>query len=692
MAEPKGLIPVLNNQEASDQRALRDQARAGTDALKRTEGEDQFENNLSGYIRKSWQEAKRSKFIVEEQMLKNLRQIAGVYEPDMLTAIMEADVPNYFMMLTDTKCRAAEAWIKDVLCQPSYKPWDIEPTPDPELPPEILRAIQEQFVQKMFSTIVDSVIQQQGKIDPMQILSMIKMMVPKFEELMKEELIRESKDRAEKIKIEVDDHLTEGSWYGAIENFVKDIVTLPAGIIKGPVMRMEPTINIEAWDKNGKHKITVKDELVWKYERRSPFHIFPQPNSTGPQDGYLIDLIRIKKKELEALKKLPGYKEDEIDEVLEQYRNGGLREWTLFDAPKQMIEKKTTMDLYLGENIDCLEFWGEVQGQLLLDWGMDEKDIPDATREYPICAWLIGTRVIKAMLNNDPMKEKPFYRVCYEEIPDNFWGKDVPQLIVDNQRACNASVRAIMHNLAVGSGPMVEVNRDRLAPGESTKIWPYRVFLTTNDQMETSKAVNFYAPPLVVERLITCYNFFSKLADEFCGIPAYAHGDPQVGGGGNTASGLSMLITQAARGIKGVIKAIDSRVIVPCVQNAYYKVIQNLKNYGLIPDHKIVAQGAISLLAKEQQAQRSVEFMQMTNNPTDVAIMGPDGRRYLLKTTARRLDLDESKIAPEHQDMGQGGMMLGPGQQGQAQPNPTTTLDQAGNPAQGTDTRSFNQG
>ena len=687
MAESKGLVPISTPQEVTEQRALRDQARAGTDALAKTEGEDQFENNLVGHIRKRWQEAKRSKFIVEEQMLKNLRQIDGQYEPDMLTAIMEADVPNYFMMLTDTKIRAAEAWIKDVLCQPSYKPWDIEPTPDPDLPPEILRSIQEQFVQKMFSVIVDAIIQQQGKIDPVEILGMVKMMVPKFEGMMKEVIIQEAKDRTEKIKIEVDDHLTEGAWYEAIENFVKDLVSLPAGIIKGPVMRMEPTIKIIA-GQNGKHEIKVKDELVWKYERRSPFHIFPQPNSSGPQDGYLIDLIRVKKKELEALKDMPGYKADEIDEVLEQYRNGGLREWTLFDAPKQMIEKKTTMDLYLGENIDCLEFWGEVQGQLLLDWGMDEKDIPDPMKEYPICAWLIGTRVIKAMLNYDPMKQKPYYRVCYEEIQDNFWGKGLPQLIVDDQRACNASVRAIMHNLAVASGPMVEVNKDRLAPGESTKIWPYRVFLTTNDQMESSRAINFYAPPIVVERLITCYKFFSNLADEHCGIPAYAHGDPQVGGGGNTASGLSMLITQAARGIKGVIKAIDSRIVVPCVKNAYYKVIQNFRNYGLIPDHKIVAQGAISLLAKEQQAQRRIEFLQMTNNPTDVGIMGPDGRRYLLKTTARSLELDENRIVPEQQ-MNQA--MPGMGQAIPSQPGPAT-LDQAGNPVVGQDTRSFNQG
>ena len=703
MAESMGLIPVKTAQEVIEQKALRDQAAVGNDALPKTDASSsEIEHNLAGFIRNKWMEAKRSKFIVEEQMLKNLRQIDGIYEPDMLAAINAADVPLYFMMLTDAKCRAAKAWIQDVLCQPSYKPWDIEPTPDPDLPPDVTRAIQEQFVQKMFATIVDSVISQQGKIDPIAILQTIKKMVPKFQEMMKEALVNESKERTDEIKIEVDDHLTEGAWYEAIENFVADIVKLKCGIIKGPVMRLEPTIHLEE-SEDGKHKVVVKDDFVWKYERRSPFHIFPQPNSTGPQDGYLIDLIRVKKKELQALRELPGYHKDEINEVLERWKTGGLREWTYFDPEKQQIEKKTTMDLYLGENIDCLEYWGECQGQLLLDWGIDPKEIDDPLAEYPISAWLIEKYVIKAQLNYDPMKEKPYRRVCYEEIEDNFWGKGLPEIIVDIQRACNASCRAIMHNLAVGSGPMVEVNKDRLAPGESTKIWPYRIFLTTNDQMETSKAVNFYAPPMVVERLISCYKFFSNLADEYCGIPAYSHGDPQVGGAGNTASGLSMLITQAARGIKGIIKMIDSRVIVPDVKAAYYKVIENFRFYGIIPDHKIVAQGAISLLAKEQQAQSRIQALQMTNNPTDVAIMGPDGRRYLLRTVARSLELDENKMVPEGNGMqgmgfpGQpaqpGQMPVPPGQPGQAMPTPPgpPNLDQAGNPGQGVTTRQFNQ-
>ncbi len=641
MAESVGLIPVLTPQELTAKK----QAQAAMNVLEAPKAEE-IKLNLAGHVRNCWQEAKRAKIDVEAQMLKNMRQIDGKYESDMLAAIRDAEAPEYFMMLTDAKCRAAEAWVKEVVCQPGYKPWDLEPTPEPDLPQEVLAAIRQQFISRMFSALAATIAQNNQIIDPFALLAGIRQLIPKFDEQVRKLATQESKERAEKIKVKVDDHLTEGRWYQAIEEFISDVIRLKAGVIKGPILRKEPTIVIKP-TANGKHEIRVEEKLVWRYERRSPFNIFPQPKSTGPQHGYLIDLITLEPKDLVALKGVDGFNKKEINAVLEEYRAGGLREWTNFAAEKQAIEKKPGDALYKSDDIDCLEFWGPIQGKLLKEWGLNSSMVKDELAEYQACVWLIGTHVIKAMLNPDPMGMKPFNRLSYEEVADSFWGKGLPELIVDIQRACNACVRAIMHNIGVASGPQVEVDIDRLAPGESTKLIPWRVWRSTNDQMQTGKAVNFYAPPIIVERLIAVYKFFSNLADEYCGIPAYAHGDPQVGGAGNTASGLSMLITQAARGIKGLIKALDSRVIVPNVTAAYHKVIVDEDSYGVIPDHKIVAQGATALLAKEQLAIRRTEFMAQTNNPVDVQIMGPKGRKYLLKTTARALDLEEDKVVPE---------------------------------------------
>jgi hypothetical protein len=675
-----GLVRVMTPEQVNQQKLD-----AEKDILA-TPDPEPVQLSLCGYIEKCWEEARNDKRQnVEPQMLKNMRQIAGIYEPDMLNAIRDAEAPEYFIMLTDAKCRAAKAWLKEVLCQPGHKPWDIDPTPSPQLPPDAMQAIRQQFVSEMFSAIAATVGQSQGNFDPMQVFSGVQALVPKFEDELDTLIKQESKRRTEKLRDRIDDDLTEGGWYQAIADFIGDVVDMKAGFIKGPVPRKEPTIEI-AGGTNGPYKINVVERFVDRYERRSPFNIYPQPGSKNVQDGYLIDLISLKPKDLVALKGIPGFHDDEIDAVLEEYRAGGLHEWVTFDSDKLSIEQKPTDSTRLSGNIDCLEFWGCVQGQMLLDWGMKSTHIPDPLMEYDVCAWKIGTHLIGALLNPDPLKQKPFHKVSYKEKPDCFWGDGLPEVIVDPQRACNSAARAIIHNIGVASGPQVEVNKDRLAPGESTKIWPWRTWLTTDDQMTGNKALNFYAPPMVVERLIMVFNFFSKIADDHS-VPGYAHGDAQVGGAGNTASGLSMLMTQAAKGIKNLIGDIDLKIITSTVKAQFYKTIQKVQNLGLIPDFKIVAKGALALMEKEQQAIRRIEFLQMTNNPVDIQLMGSDGRKYLLKTAARAMDLEEDRLLPDHV---QTQPML-PAQNMASQPSPET-LDQAGNPVVGAGVRQFNSG
>lgn len=150
-----------------------------------------------------------------------------------------------------------------------------------------------------------------------------------------------------------------------------------------------------------------------------------------------------------------------------------------------------------------------------------------------------------------------------------------------------------------------------------------------------------------------------------------------VGGAGNTASGLSMLMTQAARGIKAVIKTIDEKVIAPSAEAQYYfnYMIDEAQEY--IGDVKIVAKGSASLLAKEQKALRLSEFARSTANPIDMQITGMEGRRYILKETAKSLDLEVDKVVPDMDTITPiptPGMAPLPGPQ---------TLDVAGNPAQG---------
>jgi len=57
----------------------------------------------------------------------------------------------------------------------------------------------------------------------------------------------------------------------------------------------------------------------------------------------------------------------------------------------------------------------------LREWGVKGID-GDEQRFYEATVWLIDDQVIKAVLNDDPMGRRPYYKACYEPIPGYFWG------------------------------------------------------------------------------------------------------------------------------------------------------------------------------------------------------------------------------------------------------------------------------
>ena len=125
--------------------------------------------------------------------------------------------------------------------------------------------------------------------------------------------------------------------------------------------------------------------------------------------------------------------------------------------------------------------------------------------------------------------------------------------------------------MGISSGPQAEVNLERIPPNEDiTQIHPWKIWQVTNDPLgSSSPAVRFTQPDDNANTLMAVYDKFSKLADDHSGIPAYVYGDLNVKGAGRTASGLSMLMGSAGKGIRQVVMHIDSDVTKPIVTRQF---------------------------------------------------------------------------------------------------------------------------
>lgn len=602
--------------------------------------------SLSSHVKKCWESARTAKQqTVEPRLLRNLRQRRGEYEPDMLNDIRASGGSEIYMMLTSTKCRAASAWLRDTLMGArDEKPWSIDPTPIPDLPPNLRDAVFQEASQRamQFEAMMGSALSQK---DAYELIQQVKSrMMVEMKEL--------AKEAAGRMELKMEDQLVEGGFTEAFASFIDDLVTFPAAIIKGPIIRKKPRL---VWKESvvGQFEPVVVDELVETWERCDPFNAYPAPNSTHPNDGFFIERHRLSRQSLSELIGVEGYDAGAIKAVLDDHGQGGLRDWLAVDSAKALAEGKSVSAAQNNPEaeIDAIQFWGAVQGKMLIEWGMNKDDEAiDPIKEYHCEVWVVGSWTIKAILNYDPFHRKPYFKASFEEIPGSFWGNAPPDLMRDCQSMCNYAARAIADNMGIASGPQVGYNIDRLPAGEDlTQMAPWKTWQFTSDPMGSSApAIDFFQPQSIAGELMQIFDKFASRADEDTGIPRYITGENAgIGGAGRTASGMSMLMGNAGKTIKQVIFGIDTHVLKPLIERLYIHNMMNADDPDLKGDVNIRAGGANALVVKDAAQTRRTEFLQVAlSNPVAQQIIGMEGIAALLHEQAKTLDMDADAIVP----------------------------------------------
>lgn len=604
--------------------------------------------NLAAHVRKHWSQARDAKRnTVETRMLQSIRARRGEYDPDKLAAIKEMGGSDVYAMLTSVKCRAAASWLRDVLlANGTEKPWTIRPTPIPDLPPQVKEAVLNQVLEPMTQAAMAG-----APLTDAQVLELL----GTLRDQTLNEFRAQARTMAERMENKMEDQLVEGGFIHALNQFVDDIVTYPSAVLKGPVVRNK---NLLSWKQtaNGWEVVTEKQTRL-EWERVSPFNIYPSPEAEGVNDGFLIEKHRLSRADLNDLIGVDGYDAGAIRMVLDLYGRGGLRDWLYDDVGQMEAEGKSAVHTITNPDglIDALQYWGSVPGSLLIEWGIDKAEIEEPTRDYHCEVWLIGAIVIKATLNYHPLGEKPYYKTSYEEIPGSFWGNSPCDLIRDAQTVVNAATRALVNNMGLASGPQVVVNVDRLAAGEDvTQLKPWRIWQVTSDPMGNgsyqNKPVEFSQPDSRVVELSQIIKLFMDLADEWSGIPKYLTGDAP-GGAGRTASGLSMLMSNAGKSLKQVVANVDNYVLRPMLSRLHYWNMKYAEDQDLKGDINIVVRGANALVAKEAAQVRRNEFLAATANEFDMAILGAEGRAQVLREVVKTLDMDTDKVIPTNEQM-----------------------------------------
>lgn len=641
--------------------------------------------SLASYVRDCWQAAKEAKVKIEREMIDALRQKNGEYGPDKLAAIQEQGGSAIFMMLTDEKCSAAVAWLTDILFPADDKPWGTKPTPVPDLAPEEMIAIQQRLAQETQAEIREELIMQiqAGAITDQNMAQqwLQQTMSARAETLAEElrhEMIQAAKEARLKVETKLADVVEEAGWEDAVIEAIDDICTFPAGIIKGPVFRKrrhlrwkeqqaqpaQPQITQGQGQPQGYPEldgppVEVREEISIEFNRVSPFDIYPLPNARKPEDG-IIERHSLTRSDLYALIDVEGYDSEAIRLVLKEYgQSGASSSWLNIgqDQIRQELENRPNEHRSPETRIDALQFWGTVQGLMLLQNGMDPERVPDPFAEYQVEVWLIDRYVIKSEINGDPLGRVPYHFASFRKRNGSLWGAGVPKLINDSQDACNASARNLVNNMGISSGPQVMYDTSQLPAGANlSDMHPWKIW-----QVDGAKSVgsggrapiSFFAPPSMASDLMSVYEFFSNEADTKTGVPKYSYGNNKGAGGAlSTASGFSMMMSNATRGIKNVIRNIDKGLIKPSIEMTHqWQLLYSNDPEYYTGDIKLIARGSNALIAKEQAAVRRNEFLQIAINPAVLQIIGQEGLAEIIREIVDGMDFISDDIVPTKEEL-----------------------------------------
>ena len=607
---------------------------------------------LAGHIRAAWGENKLQKEAIDLKLLACLRARRGLYSAAQLQVLQQGGGQNIVWAdLTNTKCRAGSAWIREIVMPTGERAWEVKPTPIPELPDSIKKGVVAKAIQQAQETMVQ--ISQAGgeTLGPGEFRDLVAELGDKVRSDAEKQMTKIAQMRAKRMERVIADRLAEGGWDHAMDEFVEDFVTFPAAILKGPTYKRHKRLE---WGAGWKPK--VDDGPVQSWERVSPFDIYPAIGSKDCQQGNFIERVRFFRPELHALKGLPDYRDDEIEKALIDYTNGHLEGWLWTEAERNRLEQES---MYLWTSppgvIDALNYWGSVPGWKLIGWGIRGWEDLERDRDYEVNAVLIGKYVIYAVINPHPLGMRPYRKACYETIPGAFWGRSVPDLCETHQKMCNAIARALADNLGAASGPMMWVYSDRLADGEQTmEIIPWKIFQLKSDPhaSQANPGIGFFQADDRSGPLMATYEQWEMRADDATGIPRYAYGNQDVHGAADTASGLSMLMNNAAKGLRRAISGIDMDVISPSIYETFVNEMLYNPDESIKGDCVVSPRGAAAILIKETAQQRRIQFLGLTaENQLLAQVVGPKGVAALARELASSMELPVDDIVPDDEEL-----------------------------------------
>lgn len=438
----------------------------------------------------------------------------------------------------------------------------------------------------------------------------------------------ENKVRVEKAYTTIKDWMVECNWQGHARRFIKSAALYGTGILKGPmpVERKFSSDDLELL----RTMLDPAERLRVLYRPGSEFvpvrNFYPDPSCGNDiQNGsFVFERTEISKRKLKGLKEDPSYICDQICKCLEEgpkegegsrERMGGARK-NVFDlwlywgpVPKGLIPQ----DEVLLEDLDEEEDLGE---SIMEEKGEGEEEEEDEKEEFAY-AVLCNNRIIKVARNTLDIEEFPFDILCWQARDDYWAGIGVADHAQTPQRGLTASLRNLLDNASLSSGPQIIFWKNVIEPKDGQweiyprKLWFANVEQTDEGLRQVQNAITTIDIPQHINEVMTVIKFFMDAAEQSTGISVAFQG---LSGENSkqTLGGMQMQTNMASSVLRTLARDFDD--ITEAQVNRYYEWIKTYGPEDAIGDLQVQARGSSTLVERDLQVQALTNLLPLSLN------------------------------------------------------------------------------
>lgn len=551
-------------------------------------------------------------------------------------------VKAYFP-LVHLKTNVTSSWMYDLLVGSEDAPFTLQPTPVSSLPKSMLDEVETEVVNRLMKQL-----EQSGKspldimlnngAEPKYAKKWIEEQAKGLKRTKMELLQGRASAAAEGMRLKITDQMVEGGWRNAMAAFYHDFSLHTSAFISGPVAMPK---SVFKWEGS---KLTRKVEMVPQWRCVKPQNAFPSPDADSAQGGgWFCEVTQMLRSDLRAMKGMDGAVDDNIDKVLEKFQSG-TRSW-LFEGNVQLNGDETMWAD--NQSIDLVIHQGQISGKELN--GLVKAVDDDEYIEFE--CYVVGGITVFARAVPTKYGKRTYYSSHYGGSRHSVYGESMGTMLFNIQNEMNDTVRARWRNIWHSAGPIYMADVNRFDDPKSVKVKPFTMLWGRPDINGNGvPALRIEEARMHAAELTNIIDSMLRRADDYCGIPAIMHGNPQQAGVLRTSGGAAMLFAASQKQLKAAVAAIDMDVIEPCVQNVYTHLMEFDKDESIKADAKIVARGASGLLKAESDKQRLTENLAVITQAAGQGVIPQEFAKWALYESFRKDGMPIASFMENPQD------------------------------------------